>query len=153
MSKPSSTYKPKISLSEADHDRLALLAATIFRRSPDVADALQAELSRAKLMPEHSLPDDVVRMGATVTYQIEGAAPRTVTLVYPGEANIDAGRVSILTPIGTALLGLSPGQTMPWKTTGGDLKRLLIVAVKQDAPVNGGVGRAPVGSEGATPPR
>ncbi|WP_164919633.1 nucleoside diphosphate kinase regulator [Hansschlegelia zhihuaiae] len=133
MSGRSVTRKPKIALSTTDHDRLSALAATISRRSPDIADALQTELSRGKLVADHLLPDDVVRMGSTVTYQVEEAAARTVKLVYPAEADIDAGRVSVLTPIGTALLGLSPGQTMPWMTTSGDLRRLLIVAVRQDA--------------------
>jgi len=146
MSRSLATHKPKIAISETDQHRLSTLVATISRRNPEAADALQAELSRAKLVSDHRLPDDVVRMGSSVTYQIEEGAPRMVTLVYPGEADIDAGRVSILTPIGTALLGLSPGQTMPWMTTAGDLKRLLIVAVQQDGPAQGGI------AEAASPP-
>lgn len=71
-------------------------------------------------------------MGSSVTYQVNDAPSRTVKLVYPAEADIDAGLISILTPIGAALLGLSPGQTMPWKTNSGEFKRMLIVAVQQD---------------------
>ena len=132
MSAATPTRKPKIVLSQTDHDRLSTLAQTIERRNPEAAEELQIELARAKLVADHRLPEDSVRMGSVVTYQIEGAAPRTVTLVYPGEADIDAGRISVLTPIGTALLGLSPGQTMPWTSLSGDLKRLLVISVVQN---------------------
>ena len=106
--------KPKILVSEADLGRLTKLADAIADRSPDLADELLSELERAKVVKASSLPEDVVRMGSTVTYLADDDQRRTITLVFPADADIAAGRVSILTPIGTALLGLSPGQSMEW---------------------------------------
>ena len=133
MSGRTLTRKPKIVISTTDHDRLATLAVGAARKFPAVAETLQAELARAKLVEGDALPDDAIRMGSVVTYRVDDEPARTVTLVYPAEADIDARRISILTPIGAALLGLSPGQTMPWTTNAGDVKRLLIVAVDNEA--------------------
>lgn len=121
---------PKIVTSASEHERLTAFAEAIAARST-LGAALQNELVRATVVEDKKMPDDVVRMGSIVTYRIEGSEARTVTLVFPVEANIDAGRISILTPVGTALLGLSPGQTMPWKTNGGEVRRLLVTGVRQ----------------------
>lgn len=121
--------KPEIVLSATEHDRLSTLAETIEKRDPSIAERLQVELDRAAVVDDATLGPDVVRMGSRVTYRIGSSAPSAVTLVFPGQADIDAGAVSILTPIGVALLGLSPGQVMPWRTNSGDLRQLTIVAV------------------------
>ena len=55
-----------------------------------------------------------------------------MTLVYPPEANIDAGRISVATPIGTALLGLAEGQSIDWTARDGRKQRLTVVAVARD---------------------
>jgi regulator of nucleoside diphosphate kinase len=135
MSRRSVIRKPKITLSVTDSDRLAALAAAIARRDPVMAENLLGEVSRARVVSDDRLPDDLVNMGSAVTYQVGEAAARTVMVVYPADADIDAGRISVLTPIGTALLGLSPGQTMPWLTTSGDIRHLLVIAVRQAAPI------------------
>ena len=64
--------------------------------------------------------DDVVRMGSTLRYVTDSGEDRTVTLVFPAEADIAAGKISILTPIGAALLGLSEGQSIHWQTRNGE---------------------------------
>lgn len=112
--KAANRKKPRISVSDADLQRLTRLADAIADRSPELADELLGELERAKVVKASSLPDNVVRMGSTVTYVADDGHRMTITLVFPGEADIATGRVSILTPIGTALLGLSPGQSMEW---------------------------------------
>ena len=72
-------------------------------------------------------------MGSTVEYEADGAA-RRVTLVYPGEADIAEGKVSVLTPIGTALIGLRKGQAIDWTAINGRTHRLTVVSVDQATP-------------------
>jgi regulator of nucleoside diphosphate kinase len=68
-------------------------------------------------------------MGATVEYKTNDGHDRIVTLVYPAEADISQGKVSILTPIGTALLGLKAGQSIDWVANDGRTHQLTIVSV------------------------
>lgn len=133
MSTPSDQGKPEIVLSVKEHDRLLALSETVEKRDPSIAELLQIELDRAAVVDDAALRSDVVRMGSIVTYQIGSGEPSSVKLVFPGQANIDDGAVSILTPIGVALLGLSPGQVMPWRTNSGEVRRLTIIAVDNSA--------------------
>jgi regulator of nucleoside diphosphate kinase len=57
-----------------------------------------------------------------------------VTLVYPGEADISQGRVSVLTPIGTALIGLGVGKSIAWETRTGELRQLTVMQVREPQP-------------------
>jgi regulator of nucleoside diphosphate kinase len=70
-------------------------------------------------------------MGSTVRYVTDTGDDRTVTLVYPAEADISSGKVSILTPIGAALIGLSPGQSIDWQARDGRFHRLTIESVQR----------------------
>lgn len=129
--------KPPIVLSDADYDRLANLAASAADRLPEVAEELQSELDRAKVVAPGAVPAEVVRMGATVEFHAEGGMHRTVTLVFPGEADIASNRISVLTPIGTALIGLAKGQSIRWKTRDGREQALTVIDVRPpvaDAP-------------------
>jgi regulator of nucleoside diphosphate kinase len=90
---------------------------------------LLRELDRARLVADAKMRDDVVRMGSTLSYVTDTGDARTVTLVYPGEADIEAGKISIMTPIGTALIGLSPGQTITWEARDGRVHRLTVESV------------------------
>ena len=134
--KAANRKKPRISVSDTDLPRLTRLADAIADRSPDLADELLAELERAKVVKASSLPDDVVRMGSTVTYLPDDGQRMTITLVFPADADIASGRVSILTPIGTALLGLSPGQSMEWMARDGRRHALTVEAVRNDQPAS-----------------
>lgn len=121
--------KPNIVLSETDYGRLANIAASAFDRLPELAEELQAELDRASVVAAGAMPRNVVRMGSTVEFRTEGGMHRTVTLVFPGEADIASNRVSVLTPIGTALIGLAKGQSIRWKTRDGREQELTVVDV------------------------
>ncbi|MBN8994622.1 MAG: nucleoside diphosphate kinase regulator [Rhizobiales bacterium] len=125
--------KPQIVLSDADYDRLANLAATAAERLPDLAGELQSELDRAQVVAIGAVPSHVVRMGSTVEFRAEGGMHRTVTLVFPGEADIASNRVSVLTPIGTALIGLAKGQSIRWRTRDGREQELTIIDVTPPA--------------------
>lgn len=127
--------KPPITIAHSEKESLERLADAWSVRQPDVADELLAELDRAEIVPDQRMRDDVVRMNSRLTYTTDGGETRTVTLVYPKEADIAEGRVSILTPIGTALLGLSPGQSIEWQTRDGRKHSLTVNRVQQDAAV------------------
>ncbi|PZR95394.1 MAG: nucleoside diphosphate kinase regulator [Stutzerimonas stutzeri] len=125
--------KPKIIVGEIDHERLTGLATTALDRIPEVAEELLAEMDRAKVVAPAKLPADVVRMGSFVTFDSDSAQHRRVQLVYPGEADIEQGRISVLTPIGAALIGLAAGQSIAWTARDGKKHVLTVTAVEQPA--------------------
>lgn len=125
--------KPQITLCASDHQKLTRLAETKAEGTGSVFDELLAELERAKVVADASLRGDIIRMGTTLTYSTDTGENRRVTLVYPGVADISAGRVSILTPIGVALIGLAQGQSIDWEARDGRVHRLTIESVESDS--------------------
>lgn len=125
--------KPRIVVSNIDYKRLTDLAAGALRRFPDVAEELQSEMERAEVVSAGSVPSEVVQMGSTVEFRSDAGQRRRVTLVFPPEADISANKISILTPIGTALIGLSTGQSITWTTRDGREHELTVVSVEQPA--------------------
>lgn len=121
--------KPKIVVSDIDHERLTILAGNVSEKLEEVAEELLQELDRAKVVPQKKLTADVVHMGSTVEFRSNDGHERKVTLVYPGEADIAQGKISILTPIGTALIGLTPGQSMSWIARDGKAHELSVLSV------------------------
>lgn len=128
--KQNRTINPKIVISKADHGRLIQLANGLLDRRPDLADVLLDELERARLVEAGSVPRNTVQMGSTVEFRSDDGQARRVTLVYPADADIAQGRISILTPIGTALLGLSVGQSIDFVANDGHRHRLSVIAVE-----------------------
>lgn len=121
---------PPIMVGEQDYRRLSELSDRTIHQLPKVSGFLAAELDRARIVPDDQLPGDVVTMGAELVFRMDATGlGRKVTLVYPDKADILEGRLSILTPVGTALLGLSPGQSMPWQDRTGDTKTLTLQTV------------------------
>ncbi|MBX9451874.1 MAG: nucleoside diphosphate kinase regulator [Mesorhizobium sp.] len=125
--------KPAISMTRSDHERLSLLAESFAERNPAVAEQLFAELDRARLVADGRLGDNIVRMGSTLRFTTDAGEDRTVTLVFPGEADIAAGKISILTPIGAALIGLSAGQSIDWASRDGRSHLLTVESVGEAA--------------------
>lgn len=121
-------HLPAIALARSDHERLMNLTDVLAERDPATADRLAAELDRARVVADHRLPGDTVRMGATVRFRLDGEE-RQAQLVYPGDADIAAGRISVLTPVGTALIGLKVGQGLGWVGNDGRPHAVEIVAV------------------------
>lgn len=124
--------RPAIILSETDAERITDLALSAQARVPKVADLLLEEIDRADVRPDADTPADIAGMGAEVEFvDLSHGETRTVTLVYPAEADISAGRVSILTPVGAGLLGLRPGQSIQWPDREGRERELRIVSVRR----------------------
>ena len=122
--------KPAITMTRSDRERLWRLAESYTEKTPDVADALMAELERARVVEDTRIPADVVRMGSTVRFTSDLGEDRHVTLVFPGEADIAEGKISILTPIGAALIGLSAGHSIDWTARDGRVHRLTVETVE-----------------------
>jgi regulator of nucleoside diphosphate kinase len=124
--------KPQITLTAHDHERLTDLAHAAMGSMPDVASFLTDELDRAHVLPEGRRAHKRVCMGSKVQFRDESTeAIQSVLLVYPGEADISVGKVSVLTPIGTALIGLAEGQSIVWQTRTGAAKKLTVLKVQE----------------------
>jgi regulator of nucleoside diphosphate kinase len=90
-------------------------------------DLLSEELDRAHLVMSEYLPKDVVSMNKTVKFlDLDTNKESTVTLVYPEEADINESKISILSPIGSALIGLQIGQTIEWPIGDRKIKKLQV---------------------------
>lgn len=98
-----------ITITDADVERLATVVATYSAKDDDAASALQAELDRAEIVASAKVPPVVVTMNSRVVLRDEAGNTREVTLVYPWEADADAGKISVLAPLGRALLGARVG--------------------------------------------
>jgi regulator of nucleoside diphosphate kinase len=120
--------RPPIYLTETDAETLTALA--VVPGAAFAADLLLEEIGRAHVVPDAALPTGVVQMHSTVEFVDEAhGAPRTVQLVFPAEADITAGKVSVLTPVGAGLIGLQAGQSIDWPTRDGQERRLRILRV------------------------
>ena len=124
--------RPRIRLIESEADIIAGLAVQAEQRMPEVAALLMEEVERAELFGPDTLPADVVALGSEVEFLDEGTGQsRRVTIVLPAHADIEAGRISILTPAGAGLIGLSVGQSIDWPDAAGRERRLKILSVRR----------------------
>jgi len=123
--------KPPLLIDAAYSERLEDLAFEAMHRAPAVARQLLEEVRRAEVRPSGQLPENVVTIGSQVTFRDDADAQQTVQLVFPQNADISAGRISVLTPIGAALIGLSLGQTISWETPERKVRHLTVVNVVQ----------------------
>ena len=132
QSAQASALRPPIHLLDRDSDLLGDLAIQMEQRHPVVSAMLLAEIERAEIHNRASLPPDAVTIGSEVEF-VEAATgrSRTVRIVMPVDADIEAGRVSVLTPIGAGVIGLSAGQAIDWPDLEGRERRIEIIAVRQ----------------------
>jgi len=121
--------RPAIVLGHAEHRELIVIAMMARGHTAEDSDYLNYELDRAALVPDTSLPADVVKVGSRVTYRRDAGAPCGATLVYPQDADPAAGRMSVTSPIGAALLGLRAGQSITRMGWDGDFARFTVLAV------------------------
>ena len=128
---PTSGLPPSLIISSRDLARLeALLDSPVLSRHP-AAIALMDELNRAEVLPPERVPADVVTMHSRVECEdIATGEDHVLTLVYPNEADVEKGRDSVLAPVGSALLGLSVGQSIEWEAPGGRTLKLRVRSVR-----------------------
>jgi regulator of nucleoside diphosphate kinase len=114
-----------------DRDRLrGLIRTSRDARDREAAQALADELDRALVVSPERVADNVVTMNSRVVFEDESTGEnREVSLVYPQDSDPTQGRVSVFAPVGTALLGLSAGQTIDWPLPHGQLKRYRVVKI------------------------
>jgi len=123
--------RPRITLTPTDHKLLSGLANAAEVTMPDEAALLAQEVDRAHVLAKGRQPVDLVCMGSETTFEDDSGRVQRVTLVYPKDADISEGKISVLTPIGAALIGLKIGQTITWETRTGEIKRLTVREVRQ----------------------
>lgn len=130
---------PEIVINADDLAHIEALAEGAMQRNPALADRLLEELGRARVVAPGNMPDNVVGIGSRVTYRDEATGQvKTVTLVYPEAADITRQRVSVMTPIGVALLGLAEGAVFYWDTRDSQRRTLTVIRVEPDADGAGG---------------
>ena len=123
------TSAPPIILTKLDLQRLERLLDSLDDYGP-AAEALEQELSRAQVVERSEMPAGVVTMNSRVHCREESSGKDYhLTLVYPQDAGGE-GKVSILAPVGSALLGLSVGQHIDWPAPGGKMIKLTLLAIE-----------------------
>ena len=127
---PTSGLPPSLIISSRDLARLeALLDSPVLSRHP-AAIALMDELNRAEVVPPEQVPPDVVTMHSQVECEdVASGEEHVLTLVYPNEADVEKGHVSVLAPVGSALLGLSVGQAIAWPVPGGKTIQVRVLGI------------------------
>ena len=124
--------KPQIILSTEDFVSLSALARAAMNKMPELAEGLSEELERADIVENGEQPQQVVCMGCEVEFRDDTTGKiQKVTLVYPAQADISQGKISVLTPVGTALIGLRAGHSITWDTRTGETRRLTVLKVGQ----------------------
>jgi len=132
---PAAPARPPITLFEAEADTLYELAWAARGRSQMSAALLLEELSRAEFCARDRLPADIVTMQSEVVFVDEDSGEEhRVHLVYPRDADMARNRLSVLTPVGAALIGLRRGACIDWPNRLGATRRLRIVDVVQPEP-------------------
>lgn len=124
---------PEIYVSTADHEALTRLVGD--RSDQGAAGLLRQELDRATVLADHDLPTGVVGLNHWLHYTDDrGASPRRVQIVLPVEADIDQGRISVLSHIGAGLIGLVEGHSILWTDPSGVERILTPVLVEDRSP-------------------
>lgn len=122
--------RPPITISSLDVARLERMLDSLGSNQFPNRDDLQAELDRANIVEPQEIPPDVVTMNSTVTFRVESSDSEfSLTLVYPNDTGDGTGKISILAPVGSALLGLREGDEISWPKPGGGLLLVRILKV------------------------
>lgn len=119
--------RPEITISSLDADRLYKLIDSLPTNSLVRINELEEELARANIVESSEIPPTIVTMNSTVKFSVASSQDEfELTLVYPKDMDSSGQNISILAPIGSALLGLSQGDEMEWPKPGGGLIKVSI---------------------------
>jgi regulator of nucleoside diphosphate kinase len=122
--------RPPIAIDATHFARLSALSSVTGGSMTEVCDYLREELDRAHVLPAERLRPDIVSLGSKVEFRDEQTGKiQEVVLVYPFDADIARRRVSVLTPVGAALLGLSVNQTISFRNRTGERRELTVLKV------------------------
>jgi len=123
MKRPETIY-----ITDRDLERLEQILLRV-PQSGNVKELLN-ELDRATVVPSEEIPPDVVTMNSRITFkELETGEESEVTLVYPSDANLEKRKVSILAPVGAALIGLRVGDEIEWPLPSGKRRTYKITSV------------------------
>ena len=114
----------QIIITEKDRVRLQEIVSDILLTEVDGVDhvrALDAEMRRARVVPSGKVPSDVITMNSKVVLSFDGGEDEEYTLVYPDEANLAENKLSVLSPVGTAILGYRAGDVVNWEVPEGNV--------------------------------
>lgn len=122
-----------IYITKPDHERLTKLIEIAREREGDAnrkyLDRLEEELERAEVVQQKDIPADVITMRSTVRLKdLDTSEEMTYQLMFPTEANFDEGKISVLAPIGTAMIGYRRGDVIEWEVPSG-VRRLRVEEV------------------------
>ncbi|WP_419320278.1 GreA/GreB family elongation factor [Caulobacter sp. ErkDOM-E] len=124
---------PTVYVTEADHEILSNLADAVAGRAAG-SRVLAGEMARAVIVEAGQAPCPFVGIGSTVDYQdLTSGQPRRVRLSLPRDASIDKGRISVLTPVGAALIGMTAGESFHWTDNDGRLRGVRVISVEDGA--------------------
>lgn len=119
--------RPKIIISSLDTERLETLLASLPKGAFPGKGELEEELDRADIVEPDKVPSTVITMNSTVQFREESSSRSfTLTLVYPKDMDSSSNKVSILAPVGSALIGLSVGDSIEWPKPGGGMLRVRV---------------------------
>lgn len=123
MKRPKTIY-----ITERDWERLERMVSGA-GKAPNIA-ILRNELDQATVVPSEKIPSDVVTMNSRVSFQeLDTGEKSEITLVYPSDADINRRRISILAPVGAALIGLRVGDEIEWPLPSGKTRTYKIISV------------------------
>jgi regulator of nucleoside diphosphate kinase len=121
--------RPGIILTSLDFDRLEAILDALPAETFSGKTELRGELDRAEIVEPQDVPPDVVTMNSKVRFVLESGEEFCLTLVYPQDIDGSTERISILAPVGSALLGLSAGAQIEWPKPGGGVMKVRLVEV------------------------
>ena len=127
------TSKSDIVLSAEDYRGLSALVQSHSANSriSQLAERLAEELGRAHVLANSRSPEQVVCMNCEVVFRDHHTGSlHKMTLVYPRDSDIERGRLSVLTPVGTALIGVRVGESMTWEAPAGQTRKLTVISVR-----------------------
>jgi len=123
MKRPKTIY-----ITERDWERLERMVSGA-GKAPNIAK-LRNELDQATFVPSEKIPSDVFTMNSRVSFQeLDTGEKSEITLVYPSDADINRRRISILAPVGAALIGLRVGDEIEWPLPSGKTRTYKIISV------------------------
>ena len=120
---------PTVYVTEADHEILSNLAEAVVDRAAG-SRVLAGEMARAVIVEAGQAPRPFAGIGSTLEYQdLTSGHIRQVRLSLPRDASIDEGRISVLTPVGAALIGMTAGETFRWTDHDGRPRGVRVLAI------------------------